>query len=129
MNQILIPAQLPTGGWFGRRPPQGLAVCAAFGARAILLGRGAGQEIDIPYDRKQTWPTDAQALPAEFRAWLHSDVMRWLRAHCQQRGGIDAGSRSVFTLRSGLMTAEASPQASFGYLYIGAWMALPETAP
>lgn len=123
-----------TTQWFGRRPPQGTNVLAAWGARAILSGRGDRQAIDLVPDRRQTWIPEGAAMPPEFQDFLVEKVAPWLDRNCDAEGGsIDPGGADVMTLAEGPFHVEASPQRSHGYLYIGAWMMAPahssETAP
>lgn len=115
--------------WFGRRPPAGANTLAAWGARAILSGRGrANQGIDFVPDRKQLWTPAGQAVPPSFIAFIRDKVQPWLDAKCGA-GWIDPGGRELYSLEHGAFRAEACAQNSYGYLYVGAWMLAPETAP
>jgi hypothetical protein len=115
--------------WFGRRLPADTPFQAAWGARAILNGRGrANQAIDLVPDRKQFWTNDGQPVPPPFIAFLRDKVAPWIDAKCGARW-IDPGGSELYVLEDGIFRAEACAQNSYGYLYVAAWMLAPETAP
>ncbi len=110
--------QVPAGsGWFGLHPRTEDEIAGAWGARAILTGSSKNQWVDLLSNRQQALP-DA---PAEFIAWLKGPMMTWLEGRCGERW-IDPASGDLFRLDDGVFHAIASPQRSYGYLYIGAWM-------
>ena len=120
-----------TGHWFGLKPePAGISIVAAWGARAILAGRfGQQQQVDILPDRKQLWAPEGASQTKEvdaFRAFLRNTVGPWLDRCCGSKW-IDPSKDTVFTLDQGRFHAVASPKASGGYLYVGAWMTAKPT--
>jgi hypothetical protein len=100
--------------WFGRKPPAGTSVVAAWGCRAILSGRGKDQWVDILHDRQQAWFADEEHPSEAFVEWLKKGLSAWLNQKC-----------GVFTFDDGLCHATASANASYGYFYVGAWMTEP----
>lgn len=90
-----------------------------WGARAIYQPQ-LKNPIGLLPDR-QTWnPTPANNRPL-LRPWLDNEALPWLREHLK---GIGAGSNEVLVYHRTEhenYTLMASPQRSYGYLYIGAW--------
>jgi hypothetical protein len=116
----LFPTTIP---WFGLQPPEDVPVVAAWGCRAILTGGVGKQYIDVLWDRKQLWTPDGADVVA-FTDWLQAAVGPWLIANCNQ-SWIDPASSKRFELDAAPYHAVASPRASYGYLYVGAWQAEP----
>lgn len=112
------------GYWFGRKPPDDISVVAAWGCRAILSGRGAHQHLDIPPDRMQLWAADETDITG-FVAWLNADLSDWLMQRKCDQDQIDPTGATVFTLDAAPYFATACANASYGYLYVGAWMTAP----
>lgn len=95
---------------FGRHPTTDVA--AAWGARAIFT-RGS---IDILYDRQQmTGDPEARHILA---GWVDTVGLPKLAELTKRLRGSET---SVVEWDDGEFHIEASPQASYGYLYIGAW--------
>jgi hypothetical protein len=98
---------------------------STWGARAILQQRF----IDIVWDR-QGWnllTIDELRTERERKAkltlltkWVNKKGLPWLRKQVEKQW-IDGSDTIVLTLDDGLFHIEASPQASYGYLYIRAW--------
>jgi hypothetical protein len=112
---------------FGRHPPAEVKVVAWFGARCILNwlrdpdGNGGRAHIDWVPDRRGAWP---DPLPDDFRQWAVSKGFEWvdqLPGWAENRPRLRGDSSHVFTLDDGPYHAEASCQASHGYLYVGMW--------
>ena len=110
------------GGWFGLKPPADADFQAAWGARAILDGRGPKQFIDVLHDRKQAFPDIPAEVPDAFKKWLNGRFGKWLDRNCDAGRRIEGGSDETFRLYDGVFHAIANPYRSHGYLYIGAWM-------
>ena len=123
---------------FGLQPPDGVDYAAAWGCRAILQqirapqtvpgARGARlpvltQSIDVLADRQSCVP---DKLPPEFLGWLKSGLANWLERLCGEKW-IEPGGRETFRLDDGPFHAIACPNASHGYLYVGAWADRKET--
>jgi hypothetical protein len=98
--------------WFGRRAPE--TAVRAWGARAIYQS----QRIELVWDR-QSWQPD-QKPPQEFEDWINEIGLPWLRQECKDLY-LRGDSSDVLTKNDGPYTIEASPQRSFGYLYIVAY--------
>ena len=98
--------------WFGRRPPEGTKV--AWGCRAIFSK--PSYEIDIVPTNQQAFGTieDRRAL----QKWINTTGLPALRKKVK---GLDTRGRDVVSFESKGYRIEASPQASAGYLYVGAW--------
>jgi hypothetical protein len=92
-----------------------------WGARAIFQPQ-LKNPIDLLPDR-QTWnPTPANKHPL-LRPWLDNEALPWLRQQIKEKG-IGSGSSEVLIYhrtKHENYTLMASPQRSYGYLYIGAW--------
>lgn len=98
--------------WFGRRAPDGAV--RAWGARAIYQR----QRIELLWDR-QNWQPDEKP-PVEFEDWINQIGLPWLRKTCTDRY-ITPDSSTVLLYEDGPYGIEASPQRSYGYLYIVAY--------
>lgn len=95
-----------------------------WGARAIFEPNNAKNPFQSLPDRMSTSDPDVQ-YPLLFR-WLKTDALPYLRKECRKLSSssdkiIEYGDGKVYQLL-------ASPQASYGYLYIGAWRYDPEGA-
>lgn len=94
---------------------------AHWGARAIYekyAVRGTEKfeyGIDLLHDRQSV---DGE-MSKEFSAWLNKVALPWLRKEVAR---VDLGTYSdkILVLDEGDFRLEASPNASYGYLYIGA---------
>jgi len=97
--------------WFGIRPPA--KVTTKWGCRAIFK-RG---DIDIVWDRisKRGQNDKLKALCA----WLDKTGLKLLRKEMQRKP--DQMSREETRIEADGYVIVASPKASAGYLYIGAW--------
>lgn len=116
---------------WGRHVPQELhrQIAAAWGARAIYSGR----QIDLLHDR-QSWYVDGFSIddndPSSTRYGARQQAMKPLMSWINKVGlpflrkeskTLDPDESRVVSRDDGLFHIEASPQRSFGYLYIGAW--------
>ena len=107
---------------FGRLlPVETKAVRVTWGARAIY----SRQYIDLLPDR-QSWAVPGVTDEDERRvhrkrlgAWINKTVLPWLNAKEQKRKLCNQSA--VVRLDTGNLHAEASPQSSYGYLYIRVW--------
>jgi hypothetical protein len=98
-----------------------------WGARAIFEvghteGWGRRTEwvpafIDLVHDRQTAVGHDHPKM-FEFVDWVNSKALPACRKWAEV---IDGGSREVFTFEEGEYVLKASPNASYGYMYIGAW--------
>ena len=121
---------------WGLVPPEG--VSAAWGARAIYTynraaydanhtKRGAERKrglinyfnVDLLHDRKSM---EGDPLSLELLcAWLDKVGLLRLIKECNERF-IMPDSEDVVEFTDGLYSLRATPRASHGYLYIGAWV-------
>jgi len=119
-----------TKGW-GRPVPTEMQdkIAATWGARAIYTG----QQIDLLYDR-QSWhvtgfsPEDADPSSPRYEGrragmrplmdWVNKIGLPFLRKESKR---LYTDESRVVTLDDGSFHIEASPQASYGYLYIRSW--------
>lgn len=100
---------------WGRPIPSDAKV--GMGARAILKC-GYPPYIDFLHDR-MSWdgtPDDCR----ELSSWINRTAVPQLKKQMMDMG-ISTMSSEVLTVEDGAFRLEASPQASGGYLYIGAW--------
>jgi hypothetical protein len=98
-----------------------------WGARAIFeSGRfeGFGKKqkyippyIDLVHDR-QSFVGNEHERKQEFLDWLNKTALPALRKWAE---GVSPDSRDVFVYGNGVFVLKASPNASYGYMYIGAW--------
>jgi hypothetical protein len=109
-------------GW-GRNVPEELhgKIAVTWGARAIYTG----QYIDLLHDR-MTWTVPGQELDIEKHRPLVNSLDHWLSKKGlpflrNEAKGLYPDDDRVVTLDDGRFHIEASPQRSFGYLYIRAW--------
>jgi len=98
--------------WFGRQPPA--TAVRAWGARAIYQNL----RVELLHDR-QSWKPDEQP-PFEFEEWVNQIGLPWLRQECRDRY-LRGDSSDVVSKSDGPYTIEASPNRSFGYIYIVAY--------
>lgn len=109
---------------WGRPVPKEMTgkIAATWGARAIYTG----QQIDLLYDR-QSWtpsPDDPDAKPEQaadrerLSSWINHKGLPFLRKEAKR---LYTDESRVVSLDDGAFHIEASPQASYGYLYIRAW--------
>jgi len=120
---------------WGLQPPDGAT--AAWGARAIytfdhraamsnltkagkqrVRGRKPARVVDLLHDR-QGGVGEPAALTG-LAGWINRVGLPWLRAEVD-RLRLACDSAQVVTYTDGSYTIAASPKASHGYLYIGAW--------
>lgn len=105
---------------WGRQPPEGITL--AWGARAIYKYCHTKPVIDLLWDR-QAWrgPSDGRAALAE---WVNTKGLRAIVKACKD-AGLTGASSEVVSWTDGNRTIEASPNASYGYLYLVAYEARP----
>jgi hypothetical protein len=84
---------------------------AYWGARAIF---DKNQEIDLVWDRQS-----GEGIKGRFQIWIEKRALPWLR-HEVKKIGLGIESREVLVFVEGVYTLEATPNRSYGYLYIGA---------
>ena len=99
-----------------------------WGARAILVPahyergglkpRRIAAYIDLLADR-QSFVDQGHPEKKQFVDWINK---KGLPACRKWAGDIDQSSREVFTFEEGEYVLKASPNASYGYLYIGCWL-------
>jgi hypothetical protein len=97
---------------WGRSAPEGTNNDAAWGARAIFQ-RGF---IDLLPDRQDVAGTRENVLT--LNKWINSVGLKRLNKLVERLSG---SSSEVVSFDDGPFHIEASPQSSYGYLYIGAW--------
>lgn len=127
----LVTSEVPTlnPGW-GIAPPPEARATAAWGARAIYsLPRSRRRtrgtrvkpeaEIDLLWDRKAAVGDDAKLK--KLCDWLDRKGLKLLRQRCMAEY-LTTDSDDTITVTDGAFTLVASPRASYGYLYIGAWL-------
>lgn len=110
MTQLNIVLDPPD--WWGRRPPVG--VTSAWGARAIF--RQAGPLIDILWDRQGS----TKGMTKELKDWINKVAFRKLEELVEE-ADLAVNSYDIVWWRDGDKVIEASPNASYGYLYITAY--------
>jgi hypothetical protein len=99
-----------------------------WGARAIFeSGRweGSGKKMkyvppyaDLLRDR-QSFVGQDHPRKEEFMLWLNKTGLPAMRKWSE---GVSTNSRDTFVYGNGVFVLKASPNASYGYLYIGCWM-------
>lgn len=128
LGQPLKPA-------WGITPPPDCGASAAWGARAIyhenhqaykenhtkagkLRKRGLvpWYFVELVWDRQGAAGRNADLLA--LNEWVNKVGLPRLRAECE----IPRDSEKTLTFSDGRFTMTASPRASYGYLYIGAWV-------
>jgi len=87
---------------------------AYWGARAIYGGHRSNYYVDIVADR-QTHENTNKA----FLDWVVDVAMPWLREEIKRRG-LSTDSAETLIFEEKKFRLEASPNGSYGYLYIGA---------
>ena len=109
---------------FGRKPPAGVKL--AWAARAIYhpskespyRNEDSPVRIELLHDR-QDWTGDKEELKSLIK-WVNREGIDGIKKECEEYF-IDAGSSEVITFSDDKWIIEASPQASYGYLYIVAY--------
>lgn len=89
-------------------------VTTYWGARAIYKPSDKYLKIDILHDRQSCLGEKPDR--DELVAWLNATGMPWLKTNCK----LYSDSRDCVEHRDGKFTIKATPNGSFGYLYIGA---------
>lgn len=103
---------------FGRQPPKGVKV--AWGARAIFKPVSKNPMIDLLWDRQDGFGSDEDKK--DLLRWVDTVGMPWLHEQIEDQDVYSISrSMSVFRLARDGYVIEASPQGSYGHLYIGAW--------
>ena len=85
-----------------------------WGARAIYKPSDKYLKIDILHDRQSCLGEKPDR--DELVAWLNATGMPWLKTNCK----LYSDSRDCVEHRDGKFIIKATPNASYGYLYIGA---------
>ena len=119
---------------WGLPPRPGVRALAAWGARAIYknsagrdqrTGRKIPPEIDLLWDRQEFKhdSLDQVAVKAckRLQKWINTKGIKRLRRECMARC-ITGDCAEVVEIVDGDFMLIASPRASYGYLYIGAWV-------
>lgn len=109
---------------WGRTPKDRTGIKNQYGARAIYTG----QQIDIVWDRQAWWTegcdegngfTTEQSIQLKpLQEWINQKALPYLRKLAPSLYGDE---NRVVEYNEGPFHIEASPQRSYGYLYIGAW--------
>jgi hypothetical protein len=86
-----------------------------WGARAIYEGRAGKYFIDILFDRQFSHGEPSK----EFYTWINDKALPWLRKEVE-RIGLGVDEEQVLKFEDGKYYLEATPNRSYGYLYIGA---------
>jgi hypothetical protein len=89
-------------------------VTTYWGARAIYKPHDKYCKIDILYDRQSCLGEKADR--DELVEWLNDKGMPWLKANCK----MSSSSTERIEFKDGKYIIRATPNASYGYLYIGA---------
>lgn len=87
---------------------------AAWGARTILR-QGS---VDVVWDRQQLDAPDEKNFKA-FTKWIDKKGLPWLRKEAKNIWG---NSSDTHAFDDGPFHLRANAQASYGYLYVAAWM-------
>ena len=103
--------------WFGRNPPQGTET--AWGARAIYTAGTARNPplIDLLPDR-QGWRGEDKAARKALAAWVNAKALPAIKEACV---GLVGSSAEAVSWTDGVRTIEASPNQSYGHLYLVAY--------
>lgn len=128
--------ELPVVPNWGITPPAG--VVAAWGARAIYTENRLAHEanytkrgqkrkrglvnhfdIDLCWDRQGAAGRNGDL--EELSKWLNAVALKRLAKECSDRY-ITRDCEEWVEFTDGRFTLKASPRASYGYLYIGAWV-------
>ena len=96
---------------------------AYWGARAIYRGY-PDYVMELLWDRQSAEGVQDQP---EFGKWLDDTGLPWLRKRLKE-AGLGSDSRDVLSFAEGNYRIQASPNGSYGYLYIGA-VKVKETKP
>lgn len=111
---------LTAGGWFGLLPPATAAI--AWGARAITTGH----RLDLVWDRKQCRPGPHGGTLPPFHEEFHATTYRLVadlgKRLADSDPDLDGRSDAVTEMTEGRIKLKASPNSSFGYLYIVGWI-------
>jgi len=107
-------AACPSAIEFGRQPPVGYDG-PAWGARAIYRGRA----VDILPNRQGFAGPEGKPREA-LLSWINRTALPKIRAMVKAQS-LDGSTREVISFDSRGYHIEACPQASHGYLYLGAW--------
>lgn len=104
---------------WGRQPPEGVTL--AWGARTIYKYHPSADlmVIDILWDRKANWGTREEL--ADLLEWVNTKGMEALKQRLAG-GPVTGDSSMIVEAREGEFVIEASPQGSYGYLYIVAYV-------
>jgi hypothetical protein len=125
-------------GW-GRQPPEGVTL--AWGARAIYK-QGVGQTaikmpervlrgfrspdsggaaiIDLLWDR-QDWRGPQGPARKALAEWINTTGLPAIREACSPPNGLGPDESRVVSFTDGTRTIEASPNGSYGHLYLVAY--------
>jgi hypothetical protein len=117
---------------FGRNIPEEMQgkLAATWGARAIFKcerWNGYKGYIDLVWDRQSLHVYGDEddgvkrAVEKNLVDWINNKGLPAMRKQCESLSGADA---DVETFDDGPYHIEASPQRSYGYLYIRAWRTL-----
>jgi hypothetical protein len=119
---------------WGLPPRPGVRALAAWGARAIYkifterdrrTGRRIPPEIDLLWDRQEFKydALDPVAVKAckKLQKWINTKGIKKLSRECSARF-ITGDCSEVVEVVDGDFMLIATPRASYGYLYIGAWI-------
>jgi len=99
--------------WFGRNPPEDAET--AWGARAIYVGDPPF--IDLLPDR-QGWRGEAGPARKALAAWVNAKGLPNIKEACV---GLVGSSAEVVSWTDGSRVIEASPNRSYGHLYLVAY--------
>jgi hypothetical protein len=116
--------------FFGLPAPESVAG-PSWAARAIFTP-GTQNAVDFLGDRQQWSTTQDSPEASALRAWINDCGLPTLRLRLREgleTRDVGTDSTDVITVEGSGFTLTASPNASYGYLYLGAWQGPAEIPP
>ena len=123
MENTQQSAGLPDEQHEWRRLDWGLAVPATakagWGARAIYAYRPGNVRVELVYNRQSGFGDEHLRGPLQH--WLNTQGLQVIQDRCEREELTDDSARTIWLAQHPYYLL-ASPKASFGYLYLSAWM-------
>lgn len=107
---------------WGYRPFRSIDTLAVYGARTIFQNGS----IEFLHDRQQF--LGSEAAKSVLCKWINSKALPELKKYIREKGWTTA-TEEVFSFEKGAFAMDASPRASYGYIYLTAYLKGLETFP